>query len=525
MFLKQREQMRLVMEAKKKEQEQEQENDDREKNNDDAPAKERKGVVDGEGENEEKNLSDRIQNLDISDGIDAAKSKNAENKSDPIKESKEILPPLFGRIDPDTLLARLNTRRLYQRLAHYRKEERRKKKMAQENECGDIGNEGAKTSMEDQQSIIQYYEKDLREKMQADRLYPKNVTVEEMADMEWNNLLKLASLRNGGNQLPHDPIPTQFELLLFSSCPRAVAVLASYPRSGNSLMRTLYEHTTLRVTGSDMQGGLAKHDLVGEMAVTTNKVQFVKTHYPERRGTPPFQASRAVLLVRNPFDAIDSFFNLMMTGTHTTSISNDIREKTTQVWEEFVLKEIRVWKKFHLYWLNQDIPLLLIRYEDLIRRPDRVMERVIQFVLEIQRMGSFFGERIDRCIREQEEIERLGSYKPRSGGIGKAFSKYSSEILKELQDLEFIMLMERLGYGSLMRTPWEKWAEMSPLKDHGIEYLPSTSAPEGGNIVVLNKGELARGPKEQTNWRKIKVELGIVENKCSCERCKSMSKR
>ena len=32
-------------------------------------------------------------------------------------------------------------------------------------------------------------------------------------------------------------------------------------------MRTLYEHTTLRVTGSDMQGGLAKHDLVGEMAV------------------------------------------------------------------------------------------------------------------------------------------------------------------------------------------------------------------------------------------------------------------
>ncbi len=24
-------------------------------------------------------------------------------------------------------------------------------------------------------------------------------------------------------------------------------------------MRTLYEHTTLRVTGSDMQGGLAKH--------------------------------------------------------------------------------------------------------------------------------------------------------------------------------------------------------------------------------------------------------------------------
>ena len=68
--------------------------------------------------------------------------------------------------------------------------------------------------------------------------------------------------RNDGKQVPFDPIPTQHELLLFSECPRSVGVLASYPRSGNSLMRTLYEHTTLRVTGSDMQGGLAKH---GEM--------------------------------------------------------------------------------------------------------------------------------------------------------------------------------------------------------------------------------------------------------------------
>jgi hypothetical protein len=124
-----------------------------------------------------------------------------------------------------------------------------------------------------------------------------------------------------GEDLPFDPVPTQHELLLFSPCPRAVTILASYPRSGNSLMRTLYEHTTLRVTGSDMQGGLAKHDLVGEMAVGTNKVQFVKTHFPERRGSTMFRASRVVLLVRNPFDAIESYFNLMMTGTHTKSLT------------------------------------------------------------------------------------------------------------------------------------------------------------------------------------------------------------
>ena len=73
-------------------------------------------------------------------------------------------------------------------------------------------------------------------------------------------LICLMSIRNqNGHTLPFDPIPPKHELLLFQQCPRAVGVLASYPRSGNSLMRTLYEHTTLRVTGSDMQGGLAKH--------------------------------------------------------------------------------------------------------------------------------------------------------------------------------------------------------------------------------------------------------------------------
>ena len=240
-------------------------------------------------------------------------------------------------------------------------------------------------------------------------------------------------MRNQGMKLPYDPFPTQYELLLFSATQRAVAALASYPRSGNSLMRTMYEHTSLRVTGSDMQGGLAKHDLVGEMSVGCDKVQFVKTHFPERRGNPQFRCCRAVLLVRNPFDAIESFYNLMMTGTHTQNISQEIREKATKYWEEFALKEIRVWTNFHKYWLEQEIPILLVRYEDLIREPAKVMSRVVQFVLEINDMGSFFGERIDRCIREQQEIERLGSYKPRSGGIGKSLSKYSPDLIEMMR--------------------------------------------------------------------------------------------
>ena len=226
------------------------------------------------------------------------------------------------------------------------------------------------------------------------------------------------------------PIPSSAELLLFSPIQRPVAILASYPRSGNSLLRNLYEKLTLRVTGSDMRGGLTKHDMVGEAATHTNSVQFVKTHFPERLGTPPFKVDRAVLLVRNPYDAMESYFNLMTTNTHTTSLTEEQRAKAATAFAGMAKKEILVWRDFHEYWLQQRIPLMVIRYEDLIRYTDKVMHRVIQFVLEIKQMG-FWDYRLDRCIRE-EQIEKLGSYKPRSGGIGKALSKYPPELLQEI---------------------------------------------------------------------------------------------
>jgi hypothetical protein len=292
------------------------------------------------------------------------------------KDDPRILPLLSAPIDAETLLARLNNRRLYARILHYKREQRKKPRET------DKDLDGYGSLKEDDNNT---YEQALKDQKTADRLYRKNMTITQMANREWDELLEVGNLRLNGKADPYYPIPTQHELLLFSKCPREVGVLASYPRSGNSLMRTLYEHTTLRVTGSDMQGGLAKHDLVGECAVDAKFVQFVKTHFPERQGNPQFRASRVVLLVRNPFDAIESYFNLMMTGKHTDTITPAIRAKTVKYWEEYVLKEIKVWKLFHAWWLDQDVPLLLIRYEDLVRWPDKVMGRVLSFVLEVKR--------------------------------------------------------------------------------------------------------------------------------------------
>ena len=372
---------------------------------------EEKKLEDETGEinqNEESNEENQEEDDSGEEGIepdnDAAAKVAKQAKKDNIANAGD------GVSDPNTLLARLNSKRLYRRIKLLRKE---------------------------------------NDKLQLKDIYTFGMSSEQLAVHEWERLLqsykemktreiRLKKLSQEGIEPTEEdlkitypsPIPSSAELLLFSPIQRPVAILASYPRSGNSLLRNLYEKLTLRVTGSDMRGGLTKHDMVGEAATHTNSVQFVKTHFPERLGSPPFKVDRAVLLVRNPYDAMESYFNLMTTNTHTTSLTEAQRAKAATAFAEMAKKEILVWRDFHEYWLQQKIPLMVIRYEDLIRYTDKVMHRVIQFVLEIKQMG-FWEYRLDRCIRE-EQIEKLGSYKPRSGGIGKALSKYPPELLQEI---------------------------------------------------------------------------------------------
>ena len=63
----------------------------------------------------------------------------------------------------------------------------------------------------------------------------------------------------------------------------------------------------------------------GEGVVDPSLVHIVKTHWPERPGFSSYHAHRAVLLVRNPFDAIDSYFNMCLTNTHHLSLAESVR--------------------------------------------------------------------------------------------------------------------------------------------------------------------------------------------------------
>ncbi|CAB9498451.1 WSC domain containing [Seminavis robusta] len=346
-------------------------------------------------------------------------------------------------------------------------------------------------------------------------VYAVNKTTFELAIEEWRALVAASGSKSNNQTALPDP---SLQLLLFSPCPRPVTVLASYPRSGNSLLRNLFERVTLRVTGSDMRGGLSQHDLVGEAAVSAQCVQFVKTHYPERVGNPVFPASRAVLLVRNPYDALESYFNLMMTNTHTTSLTEDQRRESKMIFEGMVVKEAYVWRMFHQYWLHlrQQMPVLLIRYEDLLRFPQQVLERVVQFVLEVNNM-SFFRTRIKQTVQVQEGQSVVGAYKPRSGGIGKSLQRYPPHLLKKVNSIVGD-LMHQLGYGEMLQQPDPSLWKLECIPNYGFEFnLPATANNGTTKKVMINDGTTIRGPKLRTNFAGARKQIMNRSDPCEKE--------
>jgi hypothetical protein len=93
-------------------------------------------------------------------------------------------------------------------------------------------------------------------------------------------------------------------------------VLASYPRSGNTLIRSYFERITGIITGSDHNTELKLNKELFELGMTgeghiDSNVWIVKTHYPERLGHSPMKVNRCILMVRSPIDSLWSFFNMM----------------------------------------------------------------------------------------------------------------------------------------------------------------------------------------------------------------------
>ncbi|ETI35790.1 hypothetical protein F441_17809 [Phytophthora nicotianae CJ01A1] len=208
--------------------------------------------------------------------------------------------------------------------------------------------------------------------------------------------------------------------------------IVSYPRCGNSLMRGLLEKVTGVYTGCDtrpdrsLSKELQQYGMKGE-GVVDESVWFVKTHFPERVGYKEFPVKKAILVVRNPWDAIDSYFNMTLTNTHNKSLHESQYERFADRWDGLLRNEIDVWMKFHRYWTTKvDIPIIVVRYEDLMMHREETLRRVFLFLTDLTTLeGTEWEQRIHDVMATSGD--KAGPYKPRSGKIGGSFRHYSEE--------------------------------------------------------------------------------------------------
>jgi Sulfotransferase domain len=307
--------------------------------------------------------------------------------------------------DPPVLLARLNTRRLYQR--------RRRRLKSQKNAQQLVG-----------------------------------LTTTEIAAHEWEEtdpsqwfapeleLLRFLDHRNHHHEL------------IRKSRTSTTTLLVSYPRSGNTLVRTLLERTTGLVTGSDTRPDrrlsmqlAQQHNLVGEGLSSPTCVALVKSHWPERIGNAIVHGHGAILVVRNPYDAIDSYWNMNATCSHTSTVTEQVYHQFQDLFRDLVMNEIDVWLKFHEYWIEtvghqQQVPILIVRFEDLINHTEYELARIVHFFLLAGRrlekgevttasgqedgqilllLSDYWRNRIAHVISgHHHSIDKLGSYRPRS---------------------------------------------------------------------------------------------------------------
>lgn len=208
--------------------------------------------------------------------------------------------------------------------------------------------------------------------------------------------------------------------------------MPSYPRSGNTLLRAYLEKIMGLATGSDQDitraliKDLHEQGFVGE-GLAGKRVQVVKTHYPERHGPSQFYANRGLLVIRNPMDAMWSFFNMQATTSHVYSIAEEDFPLLEKKWDQFVRTEISVWNDFHGFWVNSFIPLHIIRYEDLVYNSEPTLKKALEFILNVDDIS---GTKVHQYLKLAVSEESPKIYKPREGVPNKSLKRFTKEQLE-----------------------------------------------------------------------------------------------
>jgi hypothetical protein len=173
--------------------------------------------------------------------------------------------------------------------------------------------------------------------------------------------------------------------------------LASYPKSGNTWLRFLLGHLLAGpIERSAELGGRVPdaHKIEDWSTLDSGRVHYVKTHWAFDQIRIAHSCEAAVQIVRNPFDVLAANFNFYLLTSASEIDACDAAgfERLRRAYVERFIQwrgDLRwlplgagSWPHHVRSWLEAGsrLPVLRLRYEDLLARPGPEVARLVAFL-------------------------------------------------------------------------------------------------------------------------------------------------
>ncbi|GAA5870585.1 hypothetical protein JCM1840_004808 [Sporobolomyces johnsonii] len=216
----------------------------------------------------------------------------------------------------------------------------------------------------------------------------------------------------------------------------------SYPRSGNSYLRSLIERATGYQTSSIYCDRALEQTFVGEC---NHQLKFfIKTHFPAlphivSPDNEDYQDyykrfDQVVHVVRNPLDAVASWWHLSNSKPNADGYQDheakvDI-DKFGDEQRDAILDLAERWRRHSVYWGQAPILTHTLRYEDLKAQPVPHMMSLISYLLPDEDLPPLADI---ACIAEHHE--NLQAYHSRRASDFATWDKYEPSLRQEILDI------------------------------------------------------------------------------------------
>lgn len=100
-------------------------------------------------------------------------------------------------------------------------------------------------------------------------------------------------------------------------------------------------------------------------------------------------------MIRSPIDTFSFYFDQVCTESNKEFVNDEILNRLAVEWDRFIAQETIIWKTFYEKWLQSKIPVHIVKYEDLVTKPEIVIKGLVKFLLNTDNIS---GTKVDKYI-------------------------------------------------------------------------------------------------------------------------------